>query len=344
MRSMIYKDPPPAGAPPKYLVIQFDRETRRFPFFDRVEIGRYHRSRPVLPAQLLVDDPTVSRRHCVITQTAEGRCWIRDVSRNGTRLDGRRLVPNIEQEMRVGQALELGKDLRFELVGDDSVVAAQFDEPSTLGAPGTTVATVLVGDIRDYTVLVRSAPAEKLQSSVGRVFHKLTHEVAALGGTVKEYQGDALFAFWERADDPEQVGAACRAALHLERQVRRIASDPEVWDVPGFVLEMDWALATGLVVIDSFGGDHPTGLSMVGEPVVRAFRLEKFANDSTGSILACEATKVVATGPFSFRSLGKMQAKGFDAPDQVYALLGESEDSGGESGGPLDTVSEVLGL
>jgi len=195
-----------------------------------------------------------------------------------------------------------------------------------VGAPGTTVATILVGDIRDYTVLVRRAPSEQLQSSVARLFESLTHEVTQLGGTVKEYQGDALFAFWEKADNPRQVISACRAAVHLDEHVRRFAVDTGCWNVPGFALGMDWALATGLVVIDSFGGNHPTGLSMVGEPVVRAFRIEKFATEETGRILTCEATKMVAEPSFRFRDLGRIHAKGFDKPDRVFSLTGYGDE------------------
>ena len=40
-------------------------------------------------------------------------------------------------------------------------------------------------------------------------------------------------------------------------------------------------------MIDSFGGERRKGLSMVGEPVVLAFRIEKFVSDKTGPILAC---------------------------------------------------------
>jgi class 3 adenylate cyclase len=86
---------------------------------------------------------------------------------------------------------------------------------------------------------------------------------------------------------------------------------------------MEWALATGPVVIDSIGGaNQRAGLSMIGEAVVRAFRLEKFATADTGPILACETTYQMALAHFTFRSLGEMQAKGFDSPDRVYALLG----------------------
>ena len=50
-----------------------------FLFFNRVEIGRFHEKRR-LPGMLLVNDQTVSSRHCVITQEPDGRCFIRDMS------------------------------------------------------------------------------------------------------------------------------------------------------------------------------------------------------------------------------------------------------------------------
>jgi len=80
---------------------------RRFVFHDTLEIGRLDPGRPGVPGQLLVEDPTVSSRHCVLTQHPNGRCTVRDLSRNGTKLDGRRLVPNVETEVRAGQAIEV---------------------------------------------------------------------------------------------------------------------------------------------------------------------------------------------------------------------------------------------
>ena len=99
-----------------------------------------------------------------------------------------------------------------------------------------------------------------------------------------------------------------------------LAPDANVWKVPDLPLRVDWALATGQVVIDSFGGRVRAGLSMVGEAVVRAFRLEKLATDETGSILVCALTRTLADGHFDFRDLGKLYAKGFDEPERVFAL------------------------
>jgi len=227
--------------------------------------------------------------------------------------------------LQLGQVIGVGLGHTFRLEGEVSTTAANIPmtHGRTAASPGQTIATVLVGDIRDYTVLVRKAQPEELQRSVSSVFEELTKGVIHHGGTVKEYQGDAIFAFWEGSLGGDQGAKACRAALELDKLTQEIAEDPFLWNVPGFELRMDWALATGPVVIDTFGGRIPTGLSMIGEPVVLAFRMEKFANDETGSILVCPFTKELASSEFEFRDLGERHAKGFDAPDHVFSLVGE---------------------
>lgn len=315
--------PPPEDREPKYLALVGDAEPRRFPFHVRIEIGRDDPGRPLEPGLLLLRDPTVSRHHCIVTQRPDGRCFVRDVSRNGTRLDGRRLVPNVETEWRVGQVLSVASAHAFTLVGTEparsDISGLGF---ATVPHADRSIATVLVGDIRDYTVLVRKALCEELQRCVRRLFERLTAAIGAHGGTVKEYQGDAVLAFWEGDANGGQALQACRAALALDALAGRFAADPDEWPFHELPLHMEWALATGLVLIDSFGGGQPAALSMMGEPVVRAFRIEKLASPETGGIVACRATRDMAHGGYAFRDLGEMSAKGFEGTDRVFALLG----------------------
>jgi class 3 adenylate cyclase len=320
----------PNGPPSKRLVFVGGAEPNgMYEFFDQLEIGRLDDGRAVTPGQLLVRAAHVSSRHCIITQHADGRCFVRDVSRNGTRLDGRRLMPNVEAELLVGQMLDLGSGLLLQLQGDVAPpVAVDAPRKRTSVQTQLTLATVLVGDIRDYTVMVREAPSAELQRCVSRVFQRLTAMVEAHGGTLKEFPGDAVLAFWEGGIDGAQAVAACHAAIALDALARQLATDNAIWTLRGFPLRMDWALASGGVVIDSFGGDTPVGLSMVGEPVVLACRLEKFANDEIGRILACPGTRQMVQqaqraspgAPLEFLDRGVHQAKGFDRPDKIFAL------------------------
>jgi class 3 adenylate cyclase len=308
----------------------------RFSFSEQLEIGRDD-GRPDAVGVLLIRDPVVSRRHCVLSRRLDGRCFIRDLSLNGTRVDGRRLVPNVEVELRTGQTVAVtdGLDLVLEANASRCDVVPDVSElvEGTVQAGKLTTATVLVGDIRDFTVLVRTVAPDALQPSVNRVFSILSDQVGSMHGTVKEFQGDALVAFWEpSAHVPSVAEAGCRAALDLDRTVSRLGADRSVWQVEGHPLHMDWALATGLVMINGFGGAQPAGLSMIGEPIVIAFRLEKFAHAETGRILACSETRRMAARLFDFRDLGEIQAKGFDKPDHVYALDGRRPERQIETG------------
>jgi class 3 adenylate cyclase len=299
-------------------------EAPRFPFWSRLEIGRDDGKRAAEPGLLLVADARVSRQHCVITRRVDGRCQLRDLSRNGTRLDGRRLVPNVETELRPGQTITVGEGRSFVLLAPAprSLVgsAASALSMATVSHADRVVATVVVGDIKDYTVLSRRELSEETQRAVRRVFEGLTALVLKMGGTVKEYQGDAIVAFWEGDASGAQVVRALRATQQLDALACRIAADPRLWPVNDHPLEIHWAVATGLVLIDSVGERQAVGLSMMGEPVVRAFRIEKFAGGEAGRILVCPATRAAVGDAFAFRDLGTMSAKGFDRPERVFAL------------------------
>ena len=319
-----YQPPDVIDYPGKWLVVEGAAGPEDvFLFFNRVEIGRFHEKRR-LPGMLLVNDQTVSSRHCVITQEPDGRCFVRDMSRNGTRVDGRRLTPNLQTELELGQVLSIGRGLKLRLDGKPPAELSEESENSaTQGIAERTLVTVLVGDIRNYTNLVRLVDPAEIQESVNRVFTRLEAEVQELGGTLKEFQGDALFAFWEKDSDDRHAVDACRAALQLQKTVARLGADPSVWRVAGHPLNMDFALATGLVTISGYGNEGALSLSMVGESVVLAFRIEKYADKKTGPIIVCPITRKIAGETFKFKDLGRHQPKGFDEEQNLYALVKE---------------------
>jgi len=322
-----YRAPPATSHSSKRLVVDNGLSNGvSFTFFDHIEIGRHKEGRDA-PGLLLVKDPTVSSRHCVITQDPDGRCFVRDTSRNGTRLNGRRLSPNLKTELKIGQILSIGKGLELRLDGDAPTQGEFEQEPTdgTIGVSNPVPVTVLVGDIRDYTGLVQRAASSEVQDSVGRVFERLERAVVKLGGTLKEFQGDAIFAFWEAGSTENYAVDACRAALALDRLVEEMANDRSIWQVEGFSLHMDWALASGLVMISGYGSEGALGLSMVGETVVLAFRIEKFADESTGPIIACPITEKMASGAFEFKDIGSKKAKGFENSHKLFSLVKEKK-------------------
>jgi adenylate cyclase len=295
-----------------------------FPFIDEIEIGRRTAPEGSTVTRIVLADPVVSSRHCVITQSDSGRFFIRDVSLNGTRVNGKRLVPNLEFAVETGQVIQVGDHLL-------TLLATSADEPTTFGTseltmlvPGLINVTVIVGDIRGYTTLSQTANSADVHRSVRSVFSALEGVVWRHGGTLKEYQGDAIFAFWEEKPESRgrQAAEACAAALALRDEARRLANDTGMWLFPDFPLAMDWALATGSVTLSSMGGRRPTGLSMVGDVVNLAFRLEKLADNDEPSIIACRTTHELAQDCFDFVDLGEVEVKGRSGSERIYNLIG----------------------
>ena len=309
---------------------------KRYTFVERIEIGRRRSKDSASPNLITLKDNTVSTRHCIVTQSIEGRFLIRDVSRNGTRVDGRRLVPNLEFEIEPGQTIQVGTH-QFLLCAESREGCGLEPEPcpeiertKTSLETGEAEVTVLVGDIRGYSTLTQQFPRPDVYRSVRGVFSELEKIVFQYQGTLKEYQGDAILAFWEsRTEETGQHAImACSAALALADRVASLAQDLKVWKIAGFPLRMDWALATGPVLISSFGDDRPTGLSMVGDTVNLAFRLESMATDEMGPILVCRDTRALARGKFDFKDLGEVETKGRRGKEKVFALKCRKSESG----------------
>lgn len=316
-----YRSPAGGLLPEKRLVAMSETEGGTCVFFEDLQVARLKPSTIPMPGVLYIEDATVSSRHCVISQDAYGRCFVRDTSRNGTWIEGRRVVPGIEAELLVGQCLCVGQGNMFRLEGERAELPEVLSR-GTLQVSAPAEVTIVIGDIRGYTTLVTEVDTDRLQRCVATLFRRLQQTVTEYGGTVKEYPGDAVMAYWESDPVANSSSRACRAALALDEASGRLARDPTVWNIPTHPLRLEWALATGLVSIQALGDGTPVGLSMVGEPVIKAYRLEKLADDATGTILACGRTRSLAGHGFCFVDLGEKRLDGFPAPEPVFALTG----------------------
>ena len=297
------------------------------PFHHQIEIGRMPGRDTSSEAYLPIDKPTVSRRHCVVRQSSLGQFFVRDVSANGTRVDGRRLLPKIEVPISQHATIEVAEGHSVILeIGE--VAGEAWDGPATFGGtrvdgPAETEVAVLVGDIARYTKLNRQFSAKDVAASVKRVFAELELVITEFRGTVKEYQGGAVFAFWEfDGNAPDQHAVqACRCALALQERVTVLAEDEDAWMFRGqFPLNMEWAITTGIVAISPVGRERP-GLNMVGDVVNYAFRLEKLAGEQFGTILLSQSTEAMVRDAFDLRSIGEHSVEG-RSEEAVFALDG----------------------
>jgi class 3 adenylate cyclase/tetratricopeptide (TPR) repeat protein len=187
--------------------------------------------------------------------------------------------------------------------------------------------TVMMCDLVGWTSLSLKLDAEELTELVRAYRQRCGTIINAHGGTVAQYVGDAVMAYfgYPRAheDDAER---AIRAALAIvsARGSARGAADSEV----------HIGIATGEVVVGNLGGvGGPLAgggtvpavrddVSAVGSAPNLAARLQALAEP--GRVVVSEQTRTLAGGIFEYADLGRHVLKGVDDPVHAWEVVGES--------------------
>ena len=159
------------------------------------------------------------------------------------------------------------------------------------------VATVLFADLVGSTALADSEDPERTRAILDRFYEAMAAEVAAAGGTVEKFAGDAVMAaFGAPAAYEDHAERALHAALSMHRKLESLFAGR---------LQLRIGVNTGEVV----AGPAREGSSFVsGDPVNVAARLEQAA--APGDVLVGERTVAAARGAFEFDEPITVEAKG----------------------------------
>ena len=170
--------------------------------------------------------------------------------------------------------------------------------------------TVLFADVTGSTELGEQLDPERLRAVLHRYFTTMSAAIAAWGGTVEKYIGDAIMAVFgvpvAREDDAER-------ALHaaLEMLERLTALNAELRERYAVELRIRIGINTGEVVAPLEA--RPAGQQLVaGDAVNVAARLEAAAEP--GEILAGERTYLAARQAFAFGEAIPLTLKGKAQP------------------------------
>lgn len=179
--------------------------------------------------------------------------------------------------------------------------------------------TVMLCDLVAWTALAQHLDPEDLVDVIQAYRRRCADTVAAHGGTIAQYVGDGVLAYfgYPRAheDDAER---AIRAALAIAVAERSAAGDSNV----------HIGIATGMVVVGAGEGAErgpahraEVEASAVGSALNLAARLQLLAEP--GMVVVSEETRRLAGGLFDYRDLGRHALKGFDAAVPAWQVIGE---------------------
>jgi class 3 adenylate cyclase len=298
-----------------------DGAIRRVPVTDRLFIGRQCEG-VADDKRIVIPHASVSRDHAVVSRTRRG-LTIRDTSKNGTRVNGVRGTTGAEQPLGDGDQIEIGPlTLRAVTGGLPRASDTEAIDTRTETISLDRHVTHLVADVRDYSTVAQEVGSAVVCSVMAEVFHELSRITHRHHGTVKDYAGDAIFAYWEHgpAETRERAVDACRAALEQAQAARRLAASLPDECAALRSLRIGWGLSTGRVTLSHYGVRNDN-VAVVGDATNLAFRLSALALRTLQSpIVLCEETARLVAEKMPLRAHGRVETKGRKGRELVFGL------------------------
>lgn len=254
--------------------------------------------------------------------TETGEFYLIDLgSRNGSFINGRRV--SIPVTLRNADRITFGQtELEFHTPAHRVALdASNPDEGDTSTLHVRRLMSVMVVDIRNFTVLTRQLDENILSTVIGTWFAEVGKIIKEHGSWVDKYIGDAVMAIWfhrHQGVTNEEMLHILEAVSALHRATDKLSSR---YDLP-FPLRIGTGLNTGYAMVGNTGsGDRPD-YTAIGDTVNAAFRLESSTKQLGLDISLGEST-------YSYiLNLGKpnqgfeqhiVHLKGYEKPTITYA-------------------------
>ncbi len=179
-------------------------------------------------------------------------------------------------------------------------------------------AVVSFADIRGFTRLSNTLPADKIVLFLNKYFGAMTAAVEAHGGEVLKFIGDEVMAIFPYEAEEEARDASVRALMAARETLTRIEAinTARTCSVTPD-LSVGIALHAGDVFYGNVGSETRLDFTVVGPVVNLAARIAELAKDLQRQLLVSDALADIMgcrSGLF-----GRYQVKGFDEPVSVYS-------------------------
>ncbi|MCX8072971.1 MAG: adenylate/guanylate cyclase domain-containing protein [Candidatus Binatia bacterium] len=208
-----------------------------------------------------------------------------------------------------------------------SPAAAQLvsEHPERLKLGGEKVeCSVLFSDVKDFTSLSEQLAPEVLVVLLNSYLGAMTDVVFAHEGMLDKYIGDGVMAVWGvPLPQLDHAAKACRAALAMQDRVQHLRAK---WRSKGWPeLQVRIGINSGPVVFGNMGSTEHLSLTVVGDNVNLAARLEGLNKIYGTRILLTEATAQALGDQFLIREIDTVRVKGREQPVRIFELMAEGE-------------------
>jgi len=178
--------------------------------------------------------------------------------------------------------------------------------------------TVLFADVANYTSIAQKLDPEEVHQIMDGCFKILMDEIHRYEGTINQFTGDGVMALFGAPVAHEDHGQrACHAALSIQKAVE--AYGEKIKQEYGSKFKMRIGLNSGPVIVGSIGDDLRMDYTALGDTTNLASRMQSMAEP--GSVFVSGHTHRLARDFFQFESLGKVEVKGKEEPQEAYQLI-----------------------
>lgn len=272
---------------------------------------------------IVLDDTWASRDHAIL-QFMDSKFYVIDLgSTNGTFVNGKRV--NIPVELKNGDQVTFGTtetNIYFQQYPDKPLTPLKKKKTTRLLRPQRLI-SVLVMDIRDFTVLSRKLEDKELSQLIGTWFGKATEIINSHGSWVDKYIGDAVMAVWvhskitgdPEAIDPQEMLKVMQALYALYKMSDELNSK---FNLP-LRLQVGAGVNTGTATIGQLGAGHRPEYTAIGDTVNAAFRLESITKQIAMDVALGKDTYRFCpqSERLGFRNQ-EVMLKGYDDLTQTY--------------------------
>jgi class 3 adenylate cyclase len=179
--------------------------------------------------------------------------------------------------------------------------------------------SVMFCDIRGFSTYSQSASADEVMSLLSEYFEITSHAILHKhNGVINKLMGDGLMAYWGFPVPTENHAyiATC-AALDILRQIdyrNRSRSDQPP-------LNIGIGIATGDAIVGNIGSSDFKDFTLIGPVVNMTSRLEEANKTLNTRLLISQATYQGLKGNIPCRDCGKIEIRGWQERQQIYAPI-----------------------
>ncbi len=157
-------------------------------------------------------------------------------------------------------------------VSDSVLEAIQDDSDSTLHAGKHIEATVLFSDIRNFTGLTEENSPDKIFALLNEFLGGIEPIIRSNNGRVDKFIGDAVMAVFHRTTPEHHALSAIRAAVQMKKFVKKMNQNRSSLGL--FNINIGIGISTGTVLLGDVGSSRRKDLTVIGDEVNLASRLE----------------------------------------------------------------------